>query len=381
MARLAGRLVGPLEARASVSLERRLEARPEAPAYVNLADNDYLGLSKHPEVTAAARAAVSAWGASSAASPLISGYTGEHAALERELADWCGFAHGLVWNTGFAANAAVLGSLPKPGDLVFADRLIHASMISGILASGARPVRYPHLDLDRLEALLEKHRDHDGVTWVVTESVFSMDGDYPDLKRLAALKSRYGFVLVVDEAHATGWYGASGAGLVQAAGVADAVDILVGTLGKGLGGFGAYTLFHDELFRRHLINFAPEFIYSTYLPPHCAAAARASVRLVRGSDAAERTALPALSRAWREAIRAVMPGVPEGDSPIIPVPIGDAARTMEIAAKLLESGWRVGAVRPPTVPEGGARLRLSLKIGLPADAPTRFAGALKTALR
>lgn len=380
MARLARRLAAPLAERSERALERKLTARPAHPAAVNLADNDYLGLSKHPAVIGAAREATAAWGASSAASPLISGYTTEHAALERELAEWCGFAHGLVWNTGFAANAAVLGGLPKPGDLVFADRLIHASMISGILASGARLLRYPHLDLDRLQTLLEKHRDHDGVVWVVTESVFSMDGDYPDLNRLAALKARHGFVLVVDEAHATGWYGATGAGLVEAAGIAAAADILVGTLGKGLGGFGAYTLFHDELFRRHLLNFAPEFVYSTYLPPACAAAARASVRLVRALSAGSRAGYAAQSRRWRDELRSVVPGVPAGDSPIIPVPIGDAARTLEVAAALAAAGWRVGAVRPPTVPEGGARLRLSLKAGLPDDAPARFAAALRSAL-
>ena len=345
-----------------------------------LADNDYLGLSRHPEVVAAAQAATERWGASSAASPLISGYTEEHEALERELTAWCGFSHGLVWNTGFAANAAVLGHLPKPGDLVFADRLIHASMISGLLASGARLLRYPHLDLDKLESLLEKHRDHDGVVWVVTESVFSMDGDYPNLRRLAELKRRYGFILVIDEAHATGWYGSSGAGLVEAAGVADAVDILVGTMGKGLGGFGAYTLFHDELFRRHLINFAGEFIYSTYLPPACAAAARASVRVVRGFSETYRTELHAQSRRWREVLRGVVEAVPEGDSPIIPVPLGEAGRTLVAAESLARAGWQVGAVRPPTVPAGGARLRLSLKAGLPAGEPERFAEALRKAL-
>ena len=265
MERLRQRLLAPLETRASGALERRLVARPERPPWVNLAGNDYLDLSRDPEVIAAGKAALDRWGASSSASPLITGYTEEHAALEGELAAWCGFGHGLVWNTGFAANAGVLGTLPKPGDLVFADRLIHASMISGRLASGARLIRYPHLVLEKLGELLERHRGHDGVVWVVTESVFSMDGDYPELKTLASLKAEYGFALVVDEAHATGWFGETGSGLVEREGVAGAVDILVGTLGKGLGGFGAYTLFHDELFRRHLMNFAGEFVYSTYL--------------------------------------------------------------------------------------------------------------------
>lgn len=377
--KLLARLRAPLDERAALSLERRLVARaPETP-WVSLADNDYLNLAHDPEVVAAGKAALDRWGASSGASPLISGYTEEHAALERELADWCGFAHGLVWNTGFAANAAALGALPKPGDLVLADRLIHASMISGLLASGARLQRFPHLDLQKLEELLKKHRDHEGVVWVVTESVFSMDGDYPDLKKLAALKSEHGFILVVDEAHATGWHGPSGAGLVEREGVAAAVDILVGTLGKGLGGFGAYTLFHDETFRRHLMNFAPEFVYSTYLPPACAASARAAVRRVKALHAAGLDT-KALSRRWRDALRTVVPGTPEGDSPIIPVPLGGAARTLRTAEKLLAAGWKVGAVRPPTVPDGGSRLRVSLRPGLAEDAPRRFAAALRLAL-
>jgi 7-keto-8-aminopelargonate synthetase-like enzyme len=331
-------------------------------------------------VIAAGKAALDKWGASSGGSPLISGYTEEHAALEDELAAWCGFACGLVWNTGFAANAAVLGALPKPGDLVFADRLVHASMISGILVSGARLMRYAHNDMGKLRELLEKHRDHEGVVWVATESVFSMDGDYPDMKTLASLKAEYGFVLVVDEAHATGWFGESGAGLVRREGVAGCVDILVGTMGKGLGGFGAYTLFHDEVFRRHLMNFAGEFVYSTYLAPACAASARAAIRRTQALHAGGLDTA-GLSRRWRDAIRAVVPDTPVGDSPVIPVPVGDAARVMRISEKLLAAGWKVGAVRPPTVPEDGARLRISLRLGLNDDAPAEFAEALREALR
>ena len=377
--KLLARLRGPLDERAALSLERTLVARAPGTPWVCLADNDYMNLAHDAEVVAAGKAALDRWGASSSASPLITGYTGEHAALERELGDWCGFAHGLVWNTGFAANAAVLGTLPKPGDLVLADRLIHASMISGLLASGARLQRYPHLDLAKLEEMLKKHRGHEGVVWVVTESVFSMDGDYPDLKKLAALKAEYGFTLVVDEAHATGWHGPSGAGLLEREGVAASADIVVGTLGKGLGAFGAYTLFHDELFRRHLLNFAPEFVYSTYLPPACAASARAAVGRVKALHAGGLDT-GALSRRWRDAMREVVPGTPEGDSPIIPIPLGDASRTLRTAEKLLAAGWKVGAVRPPTVPEGGARLRVSLRLGLDENAPDRFAGALKSAL-
>lgn len=379
-ARLLDRMRRAVDTRVANATERRLRPRAAASTTRDLSNNDYLGLARHPAVIEAACAATRRWGASSSASPLITGYTDEHADFEREVAAWHGFAHGLVWNTGFAANAAVLGSLPKPGDLVLADRLIHASMIAGLLGSGARLRRFPHLDLRKLRALLVEHRGHDGVVWVVTESVYSMDGDYPDLRELARLKAEFGFVLIVDEAHATGWHGPEGAGLCRREGVTESVDILVGTLGKGLGGAGAYTLFHEELFRRHLINFAGEFIYSTYLPPACAAAGRAAIRELRRQFAAGID--PEVeSRRWRTALRRVVGGVPEGDSPIIPIPLGDAERTTRIAARLEALGWKVGAIRPPTVPEGGSRLRVSLKYGHPDADPEAFAAALAEALR
>lgn len=376
---LRRRLLEDLDRRGREGLERTLASGDDGPETVCLADNDYLNLSRDPEVIAAAREALERRGASSRASPLIAGYGAEHRDLEKELTDWCGFPHALVWNTGFAANSGVLGSLPKPGDLVLADRLIHASMISGILASGARLRRYPHLDLDSLEKLLEESRNHDGEVWVVTESVFSMDGDHPDLGRLAGMKRRHRFILVLDEAHATGWHGATGAGLAEREGVTGQVDILVGTCGKALGGFGAYTLFHDETIRRHLLNFAGEFVYSTYLPPACAAAARAAIRRIRESRATGEST-EELSRRWRQAVRTVVQETPDGDSPVVPIPMGDSSRAVSVAGRLSNLGWRVGAVRPPTVPEGGARLRLSLKTGLPEDAPWRFAAALRRAL-
>ena len=298
---LLQRLRQSLAQREGSSLRRKLTARASDDKRVNLADNDYLGLSRDPAVIAAGVAALQEWGASAAASPLVTGYTEIHQKLEQTLAAWQGYAHGLVMNTGFAANSAVLGGLPKKGDLILADRLVHASMLDGIMASGARLRRFAHNDLDALELMLHEEPALDGVIFVVTESVYSMDGDSPDLKRLASLRKRFGFCWVLDEAHATGWYGAKGSGLQEGQGAFAAADIVVGTLGKGLGSQGAFVLSHAPEVRDALINFAGEFVYSTYLAPSCAAAALAAIDRVKGMSG-ERGELHTLSQSWRDGL-------------------------------------------------------------------------------
>lgn len=369
-----------LSAVRALGREREIIAVPARADFVDLSANDYLSLAHDPAVKAGAIRAVGAWGASSSASPLITGYKGIHAELERELCDWLGFRCGLIWNTGYAANCCVLGTLPQPGDRIFADRLIHNSMIAGILKSGSHFQRYRHNDVAHLRELLEKTRAENfaGTIFVATESVFSMDGDYPDLAAMARLRDEFGFVWIVDEAHATGWFGKNGGGLIDALGLAPRVDVLVGTLGKSLGAAGAYTLFNDETLRRFLINFGAEFIFSTYLPPAAVGAALAAVRRVREFSAEERAAMPELSRRWRRRLREIVSGVPAGDSPVVPVPVGEESETMRLAARLRERGFRVGAIRPPTVPAGTSRLRISLNRTLTDEQLERFAEALKT---
>ncbi|MGN0835391.1 MAG: aminotransferase class I/II-fold pyridoxal phosphate-dependent enzyme [Candidatus Spyradosoma sp.] len=372
-----------LDAVAAQGRERAIAAVPARADFLDLSANDYLSLAHDAEVKAGAVRAVGAWGASSSASPLITGYKSVHAELERELCAWLGFRCGLIWNTGYAANCCVLGTLPQAGDRIFADRLIHNSMIAGILKSGARFQRYRHNDAAHLRELLEKTRAEGfaGTVFVATESVFSMDGDYPDLAAMARLREEFGFVWIVDEAHATGWFGKNGGGLIDALGLAGEADVLVGTLGKSLGAAGAYTLFNDETLRRYLVNFGAEFIFSTYLPPAAAGAALAAVRRVRGFSEAERAAMPALSRRWRARLREIVPGVPDGDSPVVPVPVGAETETMRVAARLRERGFRVGAIRPPTVPAGTSRLRLSLNRTLTDAQLERFADALREAMK
>lgn len=373
---LLQRLRQSLAQREGSTLRRQLTARASSDTRVNLADNDYLGLSRDPAVVAAGVAALQEWGASSSASPLVTGYTEIHQQLAQTLAAWQGYTHGLVMNTGFAANSAVLGGLPKKGDLILADRLVHASMLDGILASGARLRRFAHNDLDALELMLHEEPALDGVIFVVTESVYSMDGDSPDLKRLASLRKRFGFCWVLDEAHATGWYGSTGSGLQEGQGAFAAADIVVGTLGKGLGSQGAYVLSHAPEVRDALINFAGEFVYSTYLAPSCAAAALAAIECVKGMSG-ERAELPALSHAWRDGLVEAGFAVPSGDSPIIPLILGDSDVTLKYATALRAAGFMVSAIRPPTVPVRTGRIRISLRRGLSPAVLSSFVSALK----
>jgi 8-amino-7-oxononanoate synthase len=211
-----------------------------------------------------------------------------------------------------------------------------------------------------LEILLRDNPRPGGARWVITESVFSMDGDSPDLARLAEMKRHHGFLWLLDEAHALGWYGPQGQGRAAETGVTADVDILIGTLGKTLGAMGAYSLFHDPTLRDALINHAGEFIYSTYLSPLLAAAANAAV--ARVSELAPRSpGWRAQSQRLRENLRARGWDTPAGDSAIVPVVIGGDAQTVALGAHLRERGFAVGVIRPPTVPAGAARLRLSLK--------------------
>ncbi len=360
---LIRRLERDLDERKAEGLEREIPEIGSAEGLTNLADNDYLGLSFHPSVKQAAKDAIGLYGTSSSASPLISGYGKAHENLLDTLLSWHEFEYGIIWNSGYAANQALLASLPQKGDIVLADRLIHNSMISGLLRSGARIARYRHCNLDHLEELLDLYVKQGRISFVVTESVFSMDGDFPDLKRLARLKQSYNFIWILDEAHSLGWYGEKGNGLAEEYGVAKEVDVLVGTLGKSLGSMGAYTLFHDERLKRFLVNFSGEFIYSTYLAPSCAATAQASIRIVE-EDSAPRASGRKLSRRVRTAVREMGFHTDDTDSPIISIVLGDISKTMGVAKALQEDGFLIGSIRPPTVPENTSRLRISLKANL-----------------
>ncbi len=356
---VAARCRDMLAAREQQGLRRTLRVFAPAADGLNLADNDYLALAHDAEIAVAVARAAIDHGTSASASPLITGWHAPHARLVETLCAWHGLPHGLLWSSGYAANSAILGTLPVKGDLVLADRLIHHSMVAGLMKSGARLKRYPHLDLDALETELSR-AGRGRTVFVVTESVFSMDGDYPDLGRMAELKRKHGFFWIVDEAHALGWYGPQGAGLVREAGVEREVDVLVGTCGKALASGGAYALFNDEAVCDTLVNLAGEFIYSTGLPCTTVAAAEAAVGRIR-KLATSQAEWRAQSRAFRAALRAEGWDAPEGDSPIVPVKLGAPEEAVALAAELRGRGIIAAAVRPPTVPMGTSRLRFSLK--------------------
>ena len=322
----------------------------------NLISNDYFQLRFHPKVIAGAKIACEKHGSGSGASPLLSGFLSCHQELLDEILNWKQKSSGMLFNSGFVANQAVLKHLPGKNDFVLADRLIHHSLAQALVQSPAKFKRYNHLDMADLETLLQKnHKKYDTV-FVVTESVFSMDGDYPDLKTLVALKKKFPFILLLDEAHGTGVFGEHGGGLAEEKNVLDEVDIIVGTLGKALASMGAYVLTNNPSIIDYLTNEAGEYIYSTFLPPSQVGAALESIKLIKTFDE-QRKNLRSLSKYFREGLNQ---NSGEMESPIIPVLIGDPQETIELRDQLLSKGILVGAVRPPTVPANSSRLRISL---------------------
>lgn len=322
----------------------------------NISSNDYFQLRFHPKVIAGAKSACEKYGSGSGASPLLSGFLPCHQELLDEILSWKKKSFGMLFNSGFVANQAVIKHLPGKNDFILADRLLHHSLAQALLQGPAKFKRYNHLDMTELGALLQKNYGKYDTVFVVTESVFSMDGDYPDLKELVALKKKFNFVLILDEAHGTGVFGKTGGGLAEEMGVLHEVDIIVGTLGKALASMGAYVLANNPSVIDYLTNEAGEYIYSTFLPPSQVGAALESIRLIKTYDE-QRRKLKSLSKYFRESLNQNS-GVFE--SPIVPVLIGDPQETIELRNKLLEKGILVGAVRPPTVPADSSRLRISL---------------------
>lgn len=327
--------------------------------YLNL--NDYLQLSKHPSIIQAAQKALEEWGTTSGGSPAVGSYWPIHQALEDALKKWCGFEYGLLWNSGYTANKALLSVLPQKGDVVLADRFVHNSMLLGMQETQAKLIRYHHLDLNHLEDLLRLYTHPDRTVFVITESVFSMEGDYPDFSQMSFLKDRYHFFWIVDEAHGLGWYGPKGNGLVAKFGVEKNVDILVATLGKALASQGAFTLFHHPHLRSYLINRTPEFIYSTYLTPAATAASLAAIEVIQAEYIVRQAQWLSQTLNLKNRLKHFFPSVPLYDSPILPLVIGEPETTLRMAAQLVEQHHiYVGAIRPPSVPKDTSRLRLSL---------------------
>jgi 8-amino-7-oxononanoate synthase len=325
---------------------------------VDFCSNDYLGLRRDPRLAEAAASAAREYGSGAGGARLLRGSTPLHDDLEARLAAWKGTEACLLFNTGFQANATLLPALVGSGDAVFSDALNHASLVDGCRlarAGGAHVGIYGHLDLADLSAQLTAWRSAapaGTLALVATDAVFSMDGDAADLPALLELCERHEALLLIDEAHATGLLGADGAGLAQFQGVHGRVPLVMGTLGKALGAFGAFICCED-LLREHLLNTARGFIFSTALPPPVVGATLEGVRLARTEPWRRERAL-AFARHLRSRL-----GQPDQPSAIVPVPVGPDAEAVRLAARLQARGFDVRAVRPPTVPEGTARLRIT----------------------
>jgi 8-amino-7-oxononanoate synthase len=321
---------------------------------LSLCSNDYLGLANHPLLTAAARRALDEQGLGAAASRHVSGNMAAHRELESALATFSGHASALLFATGYAANVGTLSALAGQGDIIFSDALNHASLIDGARLSRARIVVYRHADADDLQKRLAQHRQEGKLALIVSESLFSMDGDQAPLTALAALAQRYDAALVLDEAHALGVCGPGGAGLCAEAGIR--ADLTLGMLGKAFGSQGAFAAASAPVVEL-LRNCARSFVFSTAPSPALAAASLAALALVRDGDAL-RARLRRHALVLRAGLAELGYRVLPGDSAIVPVLIGESEPTMAMSQRLFERGVFVHGIRPPTVPKGQGRLRV-----------------------
>ena len=324
-----------------------------------LCSNNYLGLADHPFLKDAAISGVERYGAGSGAARLVSGNMELHEALEARIAVFKGTGAALLFNSGYAANTGIIPALVGRGDTVFSDRLNHASIVDGALLSRASLVRYPHNDVEALRRLLAEAKPG-GRRLIVTDGVFSMDGDLARLGELAALRREQGALLMVDDAHGTGVLGKTGRGTAELYGVAEDVDIQMGTMGKALGSFGAYAAASREIVDL-LVNRARSFIFSTSLPPAVLASSLAAFDLVDSPEGAGlRERLARNSAFFRDALQRSGFDTMGSTTQIVPVRVGDAGTVMEFSRLLLAEGVFVQGIRPPTVPAGSCRLRCTL---------------------
>lgn len=341
---------------------------------INFSSNDYLGLSSHPAIAEAMGEGARRWGTGSTASRLICGNTAEHAALEEELAAAKGTESALVFSTGVAAATGSIPVLAGKDDVIIMDKLAHACLIDGARASRAILRVFPHNDLEKMESHLRWAREKHPASrvMIITESVFSMDGDLAPLLEIVALKERYGAILLLDEAHAVGVRGAGAQGLAGELGLGDQVDIQMGTLGKALGVSGGY-IAGSRVLIDYLINCARSFVFSTAPSPAVAAACRAALRIVQSPEGdALRTDLQENLRLFASEMK-----LSESPSAIVPLILGSEERAMQETTRLQKMGFFIPAIRYPTVPRNTARLRIALSSAHKPEQIRGLASALK----
>lgn len=365
---------------------RRVQDSPQQPEVLSdgkrllaFCSNDYLGLANHPELIAAFKLGLDTYGAGSGASHLVAGHSRAHHALEEELAAFTGRSRALVFSSGFMANVGVLAALAGKPDQVFEDRLNHASLLDGGLNSGAAFRRYPHLDTAKLAAMLE-NPETQGQCFIVSDGVFSMDGDVAPLGELLALAEQHDAVVMLDDAHGFGCLGSNGGGLVEAAreqGIDTSeqrLAVLVGTFGKAFGTAGAFVAGSEALIET-LIQFCRPYIYTTAMPPALAEATRCSLRLIQ-KERWRRAHLQQLIAQFRAGCVELKLPLTDSHTPIQGLLLGAAETALACSRRLEEAGILVGAIRPPTVPPGTARLRISFSAAHTEEQVARLLDAL-----
>jgi 8-amino-7-oxononanoate synthase len=373
---------GRLEARVRQRLQEidasGLRREPAEPSGIDVSSNDYLRLSTHPLLAARMRDAVSAHGCGSTGSRLLRGHRAVFDDVEQAFSTFKGADRALYFSSGYLANLAVITAFAERGDVIVADRLNHASLRDAVRLSPAHAVACPHNDAGALARLLATHAGR-GQTFVVTESLFSMDGDSPCLRDYAAICRAAGATLIVDEAHAVGVYGERGSGLLERDGLSGNDAISINTAGKALGVAGAFVAGPSWAID-YLVQRARPFVFSTAPPPAVVAALGASLEVV-AAEPERRLRLRALACYLRDQLRGAGIDAAAGDSPIVPIVIGDSAQAMAAAARLRGDGFDVRAIRPPTVPDGTARLRLMVNVDLDETTLDRLVAALTRAVK
>jgi len=345
--------------RARAGLSRQLRPRPATDTAVDLAGNDYLGLARHPSVTAAAAQALSEYGLGATGSRLVRGSTDLHAALEADLAGWLGTEAALVYSSGYLANLGAVRALAQPRTVLISDAHNHASLVDGCRSAGAEIVVYPHCDLGAVTEALSSAAASGRPAVVITESVFSVDGDLAPLRELHTAARRHGALLLVDDAHALGVIGPAGAGGVAAAGLSGEPDVVVtATLSKALGGAGGVVA-GPAVFIDHLVGTGRTFIYDTALPPAVVAGVRTALGLARAADD-RRAELAARVRLLASLGASAAPA-----GGVVSLTAGSAQAAVDWAAACRERGVAVGCFRPPSTPDNQSRLRLTVNVGVP----------------
>jgi len=358
----------PLRSRKESHQFRRLQAfvpgqneseiNKDGKSFINFSSNDYLGLSRHPKVIERAGKYLQKYGAGSPASRLITGTFDIHLQLESKIAFAFNKEAALIFNSGFQANSSILGTLADRRSLILADKLSHNSLLQGSLASRASFQRFDHNDVNHLESLLQKAQAKNySRIWIVTETVFSMDGDRSPVKEIARLAKQYNALFFVDDAHAVGVWGESWMGLAKDV---SGIDILLGTCGKSFGSFGAYVAC-SQMMKEYLVNFCPGFIYTTSLPPAVIGATAAALEIIPALQK-ERDKFHQRITDFRKLVQELGFDTGPSSTQIIPVIIGDEKKTLELAEYLRQEGMLATAIRPPTVPEQSARIRLALSM-------------------